>query len=93
MYIQIGSLKFFLQALEMFSWYLQHVHTEAGTTHCYTLRHDEAQDWRGGGYVTLGACAELHIHIWNTSPDRDVSYLEFVFSSITMDHPNLKPDK
>ena len=31
-------------------------------------RHDEAQDWRGD------------IHIRDTSPDRDVSYLEFVFS-------------
>ena len=35
----------------------------------------------GGGVRNSGTCAEFHIHIRNTSPDRDVSYLEFVFSS------------
>ena len=34
----------------------------------------------GGGICNHDACAEFHIHIRNTSPDRDVSYLEFVFS-------------
>jgi len=40
-------------------------------------RHDEAQDWRG--ICNPGACAGFHIHIRDTSQDRDVSYLEFVF--------------
>ena len=47
----------------------------------FTVTHprpDEAQDWRG--LCNPGACAEFHILIRNTSPDRDVSYLEFVFS-------------
>ena len=41
--------------------------------------HGEAQDWRG--ICNPGTLAELHIHIRNTSPDRDVSYLEFVCCS------------
>jgi len=43
-------------------------------------RHGEAQDWRGG-ICNPGACAEFHIHARHTSLDREVSYLEFVFSS------------
>jgi len=35
----------------------------------------------GGGICNPGACAGFHIHIRDTSPNRDVSYLEFVFSS------------
>ena len=35
----------------------------------------------GGGICNTGACAGFHIHIRDTSPHRDVSYLEFVFSS------------
>jgi hypothetical protein len=49
-------------------------------------RRDEAQDWRGG-YVTL-ALVQNFISTSNrdTSPDRDVSYLEFVFSSYVQYH-------
>ena len=39
--------------------------------------HGGAQD-SGGGICNVGNLTELHIHIRNTSPDRDVSYLEFV---------------
>jgi len=62
---------FFLQALEMFPWYLKHVHTEAGIIHCFT----PSPRWGtgpGGGICNPGTFAEFIIHIQNTSPDRDV---------------------
>ena len=62
-----------MQALEMFPWYLQYVHTEAGFIHCYT----PSPRWGtgsggGGGICNPGACAEFHIHIHDTSPDSDI---------------------
>ena len=50
-----------------------------------------------GGICNPGSCAEFHIHIRNTSPDRDVSYLDFVFYSyeqyfIAMEHTRSKSD-
>ena len=44
---QLKNFPVFLQTLEMFTWYLQHVHIEAGIIHCFTPRHVEAQDRRG----------------------------------------------
>jgi len=54
MYIQNASLKLCIlpTALEMFLWYLQHVHTEEGTIHCYTPSPRWGTGLKGG-YVTL----------------------------------------
>jgi len=73
MYIQNASLKLcsLPRALEMFTWYLKYVHIEAGTIHCCT----PSPRWGTGlegGICNPGSFAEFHIHIWNTSPDRDV---------------------
>jgi hypothetical protein len=73
MYIQIASLELcsLPRALEMFTGYLKYVHIEAGTIHCYT----PSPRWGTGlegGICNPGSLAGLHIHIRNTSPDRDV---------------------
>jgi len=59
MYIPNASLKLssLPRALEMYTWFLKYV----------MVRHRT-----GGGICNPGTFTEFHIHIQNTSPDRDV---------------------
>jgi len=82
MYIQIASLKLCILPTNNLNVSLISTTCPQGSRHHSLLHPLAAMRHRtGGGICNSGPCSGIHIHIRDTSPDRDVSYLEFVFSS------------